>query len=157
MADNDTRNHQRIAELEGENTDLKAALNTSRACTRERDQRCQVLEAGLTAVSTLMNESDGVAGLHRNGDVAPWSELRTGGRFESWLLDFDATLAEPNAAGQSEGTQGQGEEVARAAPATVPGRPAAPAASFIVAAGALADEYDCPIHGKLGSTSCPRC
>ena len=65
------------------------------------------------------------------------------------------SAAEPNAAGQSEGTQGQGEEVARAAPATVPGRPAAPAASFIVAAGALADEYDCPIHGKLGGTETP--
>lgn len=32
---------------------------------------------------------NGVAGLHQNGDVASWSELRTGGRFEAWLLAFD--------------------------------------------------------------------
>ena len=47
---------------------------------------------GLNAVSSLIDESTGVGGLHLNGDFAPWSELRTGGRFETWLAQFDASL-----------------------------------------------------------------
>ena len=49
---------------------------------------------GLKAVEDLMNESAGVDGLHLNGDLAPWEELRTGGRFEDWLKDFDDALEE---------------------------------------------------------------
>ena len=49
---------------------------------------------GLVAVELLMRESDGVAGLHLNGDVATWDELRTGGPFEEWLIDFDAALSQ---------------------------------------------------------------
>ena len=33
----------------------------------------------------LIDDSHGVAGLHLNGDVAPWDELLAGGRFEDWL------------------------------------------------------------------------
>jgi hypothetical protein len=33
----------------------------------------------------LINNSHGVAGLHLNGDGAPWDELLAGGRFEDWL------------------------------------------------------------------------
>jgi hypothetical protein len=51
----------------------------------ERD----VLRAGIKAVGNLINNSHGIIGLHLNGDTAPWSELQTGGRFETWLLDFD--------------------------------------------------------------------
>lgn len=56
----------------------------------------QLAEArrGLDAVADLINESSGVTGLHLNGDVASWDELRTGGRFEDWLIDFDAALQE---------------------------------------------------------------
>ena len=43
---------------------------------------------GLDAVQDLINNSYGVAGLHLNGDVAPWDELLEGGRFEAWLKDF---------------------------------------------------------------------
>lgn len=46
----------------------------------------------LRAVEGLMEESQGVYGLHLNGDTSPWSELRTGGRFEEWLAEFDAAL-----------------------------------------------------------------
>lgn len=53
------------------------------------------LRAGLKAVEGLINDSHGVAGLHLNGDVASWDELRTGGRFEEWLRDFDASLSTP--------------------------------------------------------------
>lgn len=47
----------------------------------------------IVAVSALIDESHGVAGLHLNGDVAPWHDLREGGRYEEWLIDFDAALA----------------------------------------------------------------
>ena len=60
----------------------------------ELKRKIQVLEAGLKAVESLINESHGVDGLHLNGDCAPWEEIRQGGRFESWLVDFDIALAE---------------------------------------------------------------
>lgn len=50
------------------------------------------LVAGIKAVEELIHESRGVGGLHMNGDFAEWHSLRTGGRFENWLLDFDAAL-----------------------------------------------------------------
>lgn len=42
-------------------------------------------QAGINAVLDLVSDSDGVYGLHRNGDPAPWTELMDGGRFEEWL------------------------------------------------------------------------
>ena len=52
-----------------------------------------LLAKGLVSVKNLIKESSGVSGLHLNGDIASWDELRTGGRFEEWLLDFDKSLA----------------------------------------------------------------
>lgn len=57
------------------------------------EARCAKLEEGIKAVDGLISDSHGVAGLHLNGDIAPWDELRTGGRFEEWLKPFDAALA----------------------------------------------------------------
>lgn len=54
------------------------------------------LRKGLEAVEQLIGDSTGVVGLHMNGDLAPWDELRTGGRYEEWLADFDAALERPN-------------------------------------------------------------
>ena len=54
----------------------------------KRDREIARLKAGVTAVQSLINESQGVAGLHLNGDLAPWDELLAGGRFEEWLRDF---------------------------------------------------------------------
>ena len=50
------------------------------------------MHRGLRAVEDLINDSHGVLGLHMNGDVALWNELRTGGRYEAWLVDFDLAL-----------------------------------------------------------------
>lgn len=50
------------------------------------------LRAGIKSVEGLINDSQGVYGLHLNGDCAPWETLRTGGQFEEWLLDFDKAL-----------------------------------------------------------------
>ena len=49
--------------------------------------------AGLKAVEDLMAESRGVAGLHLNGDDAPWDDLRMGGKYEGWLRAFDEAIA----------------------------------------------------------------
>ncbi len=63
----------------------------------EAGAREGVLVGALREVAALIDESHGVAGLHLNGDVAPWSELREGGRFE-WLGEFDRALANPSPA-----------------------------------------------------------
>jgi hypothetical protein len=47
-----------------------------------------VANKGLRAVEDLIDASDGVYGLHLNGDNSPWDELIEGGSFESWLLDY---------------------------------------------------------------------
>lgn len=71
----------------GQNTgDIEAAIIAIEEYKRKK------LVRGLLAVVSLIHDSQGVAGLHLNGDVAPWSELRTGGRFEEWLYEFDDAL-----------------------------------------------------------------
>ena len=52
----------------------------------------RVLHAGLRAAKGLMDESCGVYGLHLNGDPAPWDSLRTGGKYEEWLIEFDKAI-----------------------------------------------------------------
>lgn len=41
----------------------------------------------------LISESEGVAGLHLNGDIAPWDELLPGGRFERLTSLTEAPIA----------------------------------------------------------------
>jgi hypothetical protein len=59
---------------------------------REAERVADLYRVGLDAVVTLIDSSEGVAGLHRNGDIAPWDELRAGGRFEGWLIAFDEAV-----------------------------------------------------------------
>ncbi len=47
----------------------------------------EALKNAVTAVSELIQDSDGVAGLHMNGNVAPWESLLSGG-FMSQQLDL---------------------------------------------------------------------
>lgn len=49
------------------------------------------LAKGLRAVESLIGESEGVVGYHKNSDVATWEELRAGGRCEA-LTEFDEAL-----------------------------------------------------------------
>jgi len=65
-------------------------LSLELARTLERE--LAVARKGLEAVASLIDKSHGVDGLHLNGDLAPWDELRTGGRFEEWLVAFDDAL-----------------------------------------------------------------
>lgn len=46
------------------------------------------LRQAVNEVRDLIRESTGVAGLHRNGDVADWESLLPGGQFEGWLTTF---------------------------------------------------------------------
>ena len=48
-----------------------------------------VLKKGIISVQDLIQHSYGVAGLHLNGEVAPWGTLREGGKYEEWLIAFD--------------------------------------------------------------------
>lgn len=46
----------------------------------ERDIRRLIQE-----IYDLMGDSDGVAGLHLNGDIALWDSLLEGGEYSEWL------------------------------------------------------------------------
>jgi hypothetical protein len=37
----------------------------------------------------LVSDSNGVYGLHLNGDDAPWSDLLPGGRYEEWTRGIE--------------------------------------------------------------------
>ena len=52
----------------------------------------EALDKACRSVTELIGFSYGVDGLHMNGDVAPWEDLRYGGRYESWLVEFDEAL-----------------------------------------------------------------
>lgn len=65
------RLEERIGELRSENATLR--------------KRVEELEAFAILVSELIDSSDGVYGLHLNGEGAPWSDLLEGGEFGDWL------------------------------------------------------------------------
>lgn len=48
----------------------------------------KVLCQGIQAVRELIEASEGVSGLHLNGDIATWEDLLVGGYLEDWLVDF---------------------------------------------------------------------
>ena len=54
--------------------------------------KIEKMKRGLDAVAGLISDSQGVSGLHLNGDMASWDELRKGGEYETWLKDFDEAL-----------------------------------------------------------------
>jgi len=56
---------------------------------QEEKNRSCALRRGIKAVRDLINESAGIDGLHKNGEICPWHDLEEGGTFEEWLLDFN--------------------------------------------------------------------
>lgn len=75
-------------QLEGikENSLLQAAARAMNIdLLRQRDELLEILEGLSDDIEALIEESHGVAGLHLNGDVAPWGELQAGGRFERFM------------------------------------------------------------------------
>lgn len=80
---------------------MEALLDEADASTTAKDEAIDELVAGIIklqgAITDLINDSEGVYGLHLNGDPAPWVELTLGGRFEEWiglpLDEADALIA----------------------------------------------------------------
>lgn len=60
----------------------------------------KTLDNLLNEILDLMGESDGVYGLHLNGDVSPWGELDEGGRFERLTSLSEAVAALKQARGE---------------------------------------------------------
>ena len=54
----------------------------------------EALDRLIFDIKALAAESEGVAGLHQNGDVAPWSDLLEGGEFSPWLGDAIADASQ---------------------------------------------------------------
>ena len=48
---------------------------------------------GLKSIRALIDDSEGVVGLHLNGDIADWDSLEEGGEFETWLINFNLAEA----------------------------------------------------------------
>lgn len=69
---------------------------------QERDQLKAQINSMKQAIDDLVCNSEGVTGLHQNGEMAPWDELLTGGRFEEWLTVFDDTPSQCLAAHNAE-------------------------------------------------------
>jgi hypothetical protein len=112
----------------------------------------ETLERGIRAVEELIGDSRGVYGLHRNGDVSPWDELRTSGRFEEWLLDFDAAL---------DAIPDEVNELVTSKPLAIPPSGAAPdAAIYTGVPGVTHDDLRIGVGTELSDSdtaTCPRC
>ncbi len=57
------------------------------AAEQDAEDLAAELQQLTDCVEDLVGESDGVAGLHLNGDMAPWGEISSGGQYER-LPDF---------------------------------------------------------------------
>lgn len=58
---------------------------------------CEAKDAALQEFVDLMSESYGLTGFHLNGDIAPWSEVEEGGRFERLTSLNNALAIKPDA------------------------------------------------------------
>jgi hypothetical protein len=59
----------------------------------KREELAQCLVDLVKSLDDLISQSDGVAGLHLNGDIAHWESLLEGGRYESRLLSLSQARA----------------------------------------------------------------
>jgi hypothetical protein len=71
---------------------LISRLKEQQATIQRLEAERLIMRKGLCAVDALIDNSKGIAGLHLNRDIAFWDQLQTGGKCESWLLDFDAAM-----------------------------------------------------------------
>ena len=72
---------------------LEQELRDRARLTAERDARqadlAKAAIAALHDIDDLVANSEGVSGLHMNGDMAPWSEIMDGGAFGAWLQSVE--------------------------------------------------------------------
>jgi hypothetical protein len=78
--------YQRFAEIE------QSFRRAVEAIGDRRQRENEALREALEEWRTLMEQSDGVAGLHQNGDLATWDEL-TEGEYSDWLSTTHRLLA----------------------------------------------------------------
>ena len=89
------RYHHACMENDAMLDDIKSLRRQIAEVTAERElfsKQTVVIWKAVRAVQDLIDQSQGVYGLHLNGEGAPWETLRKGGQFEEWLLDFDDAL-----------------------------------------------------------------
>ncbi len=67
----------------------KEDLQSMRDEITEAQRQNEILAAGIRAVRELIDDSEGVDGLHHNDMIASWEEIQRGADFESWLLPFN--------------------------------------------------------------------
>ena len=70
----------------GKDEKIKALEALLKLALKERDEALAYAERLRDSIEALMASSDGVAGLHLNGEIASWGEITEGGRFDEWLL-----------------------------------------------------------------------
>lgn len=77
---------------------LAAALGYTISRSDKIDRLIDAASIVLHDIDALVSNSEGVAGLHMNGEVADWQSLMAGGSFGSWLEsveDLRAALPAP--------------------------------------------------------------
>lgn len=60
----------------------------------KRDREIERLKMALEEVATLIDNSQGVVGLHMKGNIAMRDDLLLGGRYEEWLGFYDQVSKE---------------------------------------------------------------
>jgi predicted flavoprotein YhiN len=58
-------------------------------CSKEISEIISAAFKLVVDLDELMANSDGVAGLHMNGEVADWDSLCEGGSFDAWLSSLE--------------------------------------------------------------------
>ena len=80
-------------QLTGYIESLKEAYEAGQQSKQDENKRLREvikkLANGIKAVRALIDESEGVYGLHLNGDLVSWGELQEGGWLEEWLICFN--------------------------------------------------------------------
>ena len=70
--------------------DLPEKIRVTLAAAEAREAKLrEALKHLVRSVDDLIFESEGIYGLHLNGDPAPWPSLTEGGQFEGWLIELE--------------------------------------------------------------------
>ncbi len=90
------------AEIRADSQD--ARFRRMKVAENEADSLRGALKFLMKCLDDLVSDSDGVAGLHRNGEIALWSDLLDDGYMSEWLADSVSAarqaLSDPNTTNQ---------------------------------------------------------